>query len=116
MMAITLSLVVLFICFGSDASSHPVFLMSELLINLIIVTDLLFRIKLAGSRRFFNSWVNVLDFLVICGCIFFFLLLLIPSSLEVKLFEELTEEILYIVWAVWQNFRLVMFFKRQRQA
>jgi len=123
----TTALVILFMVFGLAAAFHPVFLMTEFFVNAIILVDFVCRVKIQGARKYFSNFLNVFDFIVIFGCFAMFLLLLVrkihcgllsplASSLDVKVFEEVTEEVLFVVWAVWQYLRLFMFIKKQQVA
>ena len=77
------------------------FILVEVILNFLILVDFIFRVKLMGTKRFFGSgWWNIFDAFVVCGCILLFLTMLISKSTNAIIFEEISEEILLIVWSV----------------
>ena len=84
--------------------------MIELILNLIIFSDFIFRSRMNGGIR---NWTctTYFDFVVVLGCTLSFVLILFSSSIMNEIFEEISEEILFAIWSVWQYLRLLMFFK-----
>ncbi len=94
------------------------FILLELGVNLIVAIDIIFKIKLAGFKRYFTTCSNIFDFCVASGCILLFITILIMSASNSKflIFEEIGEEILFIIWSAWQYLRIIMLIKNQRKA
>jgi hypothetical protein len=78
-MIASLFLVIITIVKGSSIDENPFFLTFELLINFFIIVDFIFRIKLIGTKRFFEGGIwNIIDIIVVAACIVLFVLMLLP--------------------------------------
>lgn len=60
--------------------------------------------------------MNILDTLVVFGSIFLFLLMIISSSSTVKIFEEVSEELILVFWSIFQTLRMILIIKKQNLA
>ena len=80
---------------------EPWFLFAEFLLNALIVIDFVLRVRMVGMKKFFEGgkW-NYFDAAVVFFCFFLFLILLISSAGEFSVLEEVSEELLLIVWGV----------------
>ena len=91
-MAVSVSLVLVTLKFGFSIGESPLFLLIECILNLIILLDFGCRLRLMGTKRFFEGgYWNVFDAIVVFGCVFTFLLMLVSSSLSLFIFEEVSE-------------------------
>ena len=52
------------------------------------------------------------DAIVVFGCLFTFMLMLISSSFSLFIFEEVSEEILLITWSLFQTLRMIFIAKK----
>jgi hypothetical protein len=43
-------------------------------------------------------------------------LIVLATSKKVKVLEEISEELLFVFWSVWQYLRILMFIKNQNKA
>jgi hypothetical protein len=87
---------------GLNVDENPWFIAFESLINLFILIDYSARVYLSGFKRFFSNnrlW-NIFDSVVVTGCILLFILMLLSRTGVILVFEELSEELLLIVWSV----------------
>lgn len=117
-MAISFLLVFSTLIYGFKIGQTPMFLFIECLLNICVLSDFCFRVRLLGVKRFFEGgfW-NIFDAIVVFCCTFLFLLSLVSSSLSVVvIFEEVSEEILLISWSLFQSLRLIFIAKKQKLA
>lgn len=81
--------------------SSPVFVGLETLVNLIILLDLLFKIKLQGLRKYLtSSYWNVFDAIVVLACLVLFVLVLLSHTRKAKVAEEISGEALLTLWSI----------------
>lgn len=116
-MLISVFLVAVTLIKGFQVDESPYFILVEIILNIIILVDFIFRIKLMGVRRFFQGgfW-NIFDTIVVIGCILIFILMLLSQSGTVLILEELSEELLLIGWSIFQTFRMIFIAKKQKLA
>lgn len=90
------------------------FIVSELLLNLIISIDFGFRVKMAGLKNYLlrNRIWNKLDFIIVVACNILFIF----SILNHVTFGEISEEFLLVAWSVAQSLRMLVIARKQRQA
>ena len=108
-------LVVITFVGGMKIDENPMFIAFESFINLCILVDYLIRVYLAGFKRFFKNgsiW-NVFDSVVVFGCVMLFIVMLLSRTGLILIFEELSEELLLIIWSVFQTLRMIIFAKKQ---
>ncbi len=85
--------------------------------NVFILADLIARIKLAGFSKYLHSGIgNIFEIIVVSICLLLFFLVIISSSLQLKLLEEIGEEFFLGLWSVFQFSRMIIFFKKQNEA
>lgn len=79
----TLLLILVTIIDGFVVAESLLFIALEVIINVCIAVDFMFRLKLAGTQKFFRSnqkgnirWWNVFDAFVVVTCILLFLVAL----------------------------------------
>ncbi|CDW76785.1 UNKNOWN [Stylonychia lemnae] len=117
LMIFSVLLVVFTLWRGFTIDQNPIFILSEILLNVMILVDFTFRVKLLGFKRFFSGGIlNILDALVVSSCIVLFFIILVSKASSMVLFEELSEELLLIVWSVFQILRMIFIAKKQNQA
>ena len=117
LMAISILLVFLALVFGFRIGESPLFLFTECIINLVILLDFFTRLRLMGAKRFFEGgYWNVFDAIVVFGCLFTFMLMMVSSSFSLFIFEEVSEEILLITWSLFQTLRMIFIAKKQKLA
>ena len=100
-MLASLSLVLVTVVKGFIVDESPWFIFTELIINMCVLADFLCRIKLQGYKKFIQGGIyNMFDAgVVVCCLLLFFLILLSKTGLLLNL-EELSEELLLVVWSV----------------
>ena len=107
---------------GFTIDENPLFIVAEILLNTMILVDFIFRVRVVGLRRYFKTsghklnWWNIFDALVVSSCIILFVVILISKTSRIVLIEELSEEVLLIVWSVFQIFRMIFIAKKQNLA
>ena len=83
----------------------------------MIVTDFIFRVNLLGIKRFIQGgFLNILDATVVSTCVILFIIILLSHASDFVIIEELSEEILLIIWSVFQILRMIFIAKKQSQA
>jgi hypothetical protein len=97
------------------------FIALESIVNLLITLDFVCRIKLVGTSKFFRNqgklrWFNIFDTFVVISCNLLFILAVTAGNTTLYYADETIEEILLVVWSVWQLFRLLFIAKKQRLA
>lgn len=77
-MLATLCLIAATVIKGFKIDEDPVFISVECIINMLILLDFVCRVRLVGMRRFLEGgfW-NIFDCVVVVGCIFLFLVILV---------------------------------------
>jgi len=112
-MIFSIILVVFTLWRGFHIDYNPIFIFSEVLLNIMIVTDFIFRVKLLGIKRFISGGLwNILDAAVVSSCVILFIIILVSHASSFVLIEELSEEILLIVWSVFQILRMIFIAKK----
>lgn len=118
-LALVCTLLVVWTFFQRKAThSNFVFIIFEFLMNVIIIVDFIFKLKITGVRRYFKSCSNRFDTLVIMGCVVTYILyvLTVKSVIpKIAFLEKLSEEILFFIWSAWQYMRIIMFIKNQKK-
>ena len=117
LMAVSILLVLTTLIFGFKVGQQPLFIFVESLLNLVVLGDFLCRVRLQGVRRFIDGgfW-NIFDAIVVLGCVFLFVLMLVSRSMSILFFEEVSEEILLVGWSLFQTFRMIFIAKKQTLA
>ena len=83
LLCFSLLLIIVTIIDGFVIADSALFISLEMILNFMITLDFLFRIKLAGGRKFFRSnrgnlnWWNVFDTFVVISCNLLFILAVI---------------------------------------
>ena len=120
-MLVTIFLVIITVFKGFSVEENPIFVLTESVLNFVIILDFICRIRLVGLRRFFlgqqspqtvgnfvqgdgrskiRLW-NWLDALVVFGSLALFLAIAIQCSAATSSkVEEVTEIVLLVVWAL----------------
>jgi hypothetical protein len=86
---------------GKNWAKHWVFIFFEAVINLFIILDIFFKIKLVGCRDFFRDINNLIDFILGIVILFLFSYCFILQTLTEKYVDEVLETILYVIWFIW---------------
>ena len=97
---------------GFKIAESRTFVFVELCLNILITVDLLLRMKLVGCHKFLSKTSNKVDFLIVFLCNFIFYI----SVQENEYMGELSDELLLVLWAFIQSFRMYMLAKKQRKA
>ena len=105
-------LILITIIDGFKIAKSPMFIVSELLLNLIISIDFGFRVKMAGLKNYLmrNKIWNKLDFVIVVACNILFIF----SILNHVTFGEISEEFLLVAWSVAQSLRMLVIARKQR--
>ena len=107
---------------GKTWAHHWLFIVFECIINLYIIIDLAFKIKLLvssnsltlqGCRGFFRDCNNTIDFMLGIIIVSLFAYFFSLSSMTSRYIDEIRELIFYI-WFIWQQKRLFTLFKDLR--
>lgn len=108
---------------GFKVTKSALFILIEALLNILITTDFLLRLRLVGKQAFFTNpqtghyrWWNIFDATVVFVCSIAFISTLICRSGAFKTIGETSEEFLLVAWAVWQTLRMILIVKKQKQA
>jgi hypothetical protein len=113
----SVALVITTLVKGFEIEHNPFFLLAEIVLNILILGDFICRVKVLGVKRYLSGgWWNILDIIVVLGCIIMFILMMISKSGSTLAMEEISEELLLIIWSVFQAFRMIMIAKKQKQA
>lgn len=119
---LTLLLILVTIIDGFVVAESLMFIGLEVIMNVAIAVDFAFRIKITGVYQFFRSnrgnlrWWNVFDTFVVVSCILLFLVAISTQHGVLKDVDEGFEEMVMVVWAVWQLLRLLLIAKKQKLA
>lgn len=116
-------LIIVTIFDGFKVTKSKLFISIEALLNILMITDFMLRLKLVGKHSFFKNpqsghyrcW-NVFDCAVVVICAVAFVSTLICRSGKLTVLGETSEELMLVAWAVWQTLRMVLIVKKQKQA
>ena len=108
---------------GFKVADSPLFIVLELLLNLLIGVDFACRVKLVGCERYFKDpqsgtfrkW-NIFDAIVVSFCNVVFLITLVTKTSPILSLEQGLEEFLIVMWCVWQTLRMILIAKKQKMA
>ena len=108
-----MGLIVITIVDGFKIAQSPVFIAVELILNITISIDLLFRVRMQGCKKYFqkSGW-NKLDLFIVLGCNILFIISLLSHITA----EEISEELLLVAWSVAQSLRMIVIARKQRMA
>jgi hypothetical protein len=116
-MGVSMILVLSTIIAGFKVGQEPFFIFVESLLNIIILVDFICRVRLLGIRRFLDGgYWNIFDAIVVVCCVFLFALIMVSKSMNILIFEEISEEILLIAWSLFQTLRIIFIAKKQKLA
>lgn len=108
---------------GFKVTKSALFIAIEALLNILITSDFLLRLRLVGVGAFFKNpqsghwrWWNVFDALVVLFCSIAFVSTLICRSGPETAIGETSEELMLVAWAIWQTLRMILIVKKQKQA
>ncbi len=118
---------------GFKVDENPLFILIESILNFLILVDFLFRLKLAGFKRFFLStqqhvtggptsrlW-NWLDAFVVTTSVILFIVIISSHSVQERAkgedyLSQASEIFLLVIWALFQTLRVIFIASRQRLA
>ena len=88
---------------GKEWSKNWLFILFECCVNLFVILDIVFKLKLLGCRNYFADCNNTIDFIlgVIILTVFIAFQFLQTFKRPYRYFDELLEEILYVIWFIW---------------
>ena len=72
--------------------------------------------KILGFRNYFKQIENVIEFIIGSFCVLLYLLYLFTSLSKSTLFEDVEQPIVFIVWCIWQVFRIGYLVFKQAKA
>jgi hypothetical protein len=108
LLVLSFGLIVVTIFDGFEVAESPMFIVLELILNLLIGIDFACRIKLVGCNKYIRDpssgkirWWNIFDAFVVTICNTTFAVSLISKSGVIKGFEAATEEALIVMWCIW---------------
>lgn len=101
---------------GSKVHQSMLFIILEVIINVWILTDFILKLYLKGYKKFFNSWTNIFDTIVVMSCFITFLIMFFTSSVSLIVLEEIIEEMFFVLWWSLQYLRIFLFLKHQKEA
>ena len=118
LMLTSIALMICTIFYGLLVNDNPAFLFVEIVMNLLILADFIIRVWLQGPAKFFRRGqiMNYFDSFVVIGCVILFLLIMANKQMKLLFFEELSEELLLIIWSVFQTLRMIFIAKKQKLA
>ena len=113
LLCIGVGLIVITIVDGFKIAQSPVFVAVELILNITISIDLLFRVRMQGCKKYFqkSGW-NKLDLFIVLGCNILFIISLLSHITA----EEISEELLLVAWSIAQSLRMIVIARKQRAA
>lgn len=96
-----------------DLDDDPVFLFAEFILNTLILGDFVLRVRMVGFKKFFEGgkW-NYFDAFVVTTSFLIFAILLISSTGDYSVLEEVSEDLLLLVWGVFQSLRMIVIVKK----
>lgn len=113
LLLIGLSLLCITIIDGFKVAASDYFMAVEGIFNLLISIDLIFRIRMVGFKKYLrDNWWNKLEVFIVVGCNILFIF----SVIKHITYEELSEELLLVVWSIAQSLRMIMIARKQRLA
>lgn len=102
---------------GFKVDENPFFILAEVVINILILADFACRVRLLGVKRFVQGGIwNLFDSLVVLCCLTLFILMLVSKSGSNLTLGEVSEEIMLIIWSLFQTLRMIFIAKKQKQA
>ena len=123
LLLLSFGLILVTIFDGFKVAETPQFIILELILNLLIGADFACRIKLVGCQKYVRDpdsgnirWWNIFDALVVTLCNATFAVQLFSKTGNIKGFEEASEEVLIVMWCIWQTLRMILIAKKQRLA
>ena len=121
MLVLSLALIVVTIVDGFKVAKTPWFIALEFLLNFLITVDFVLRLKMIGCDRYFRNsssghlrWWHIFDATVVVLCLLLFAVMAFAHSGAVKGFGEAAEEVLLVIWSIWQTLRMIDIAKKQR--
>ena len=107
-------LVLITVIDGFKIADSPLFIVFELILNMMVSVDLGLRVKLYGFKNYVrqNRLWNKLDVVIVVGCNVLFLVSLINNiSLG-----EVSDELLLVFWLIGQSLRMIVIARKQKKA
>lgn len=121
MLGLSILLILVTIIDGFKVADSWMFIALEVIINMLITADFACRVKMAGCKKFFKAsgehrWWNYFDAFVVVTCLLLFLVAISARKGTFKNVDESLEQIVLVLWCIWQIFRLLLIAKKQRLA
>ncbi|CAI2370132.1 unnamed protein product [Moneuplotes crassus] len=101
---------------GKEAIRTFVFKAFEVFINLFILGDIACKIFLIGCEAYFIKLSNILEFSIGLVCVLIYFLYYLSTTFDRVDYNELLENVVFCCWCIWQIFRIVTLFYKQRKA
>mmetsp|Transcript_26268 Transcript_26268/g.25444 ORF Transcript_26268/g.25444 Transcript_26268/m.25444 type:complete len:134 (-) Transcript_26268:459-860(-) len=101
LMVVSIGLLLLTCIFGFEINDNFAFVFLEGLLNVCILMDFIFRVKLQGCSKYFHggAW-NIIETVVTVLCSLLFISIIVSRSSKLEMLEELGEQLLLISWTV----------------
>jgi hypothetical protein len=124
LLGLTVLLILVTIIDGFKIADSPMFIALEFLLNLFITLDFCFKVKMTGVQKFFKLdmqqksswWWNYFDAFVVLSCTMLFVGTVFAKHGLQKEIDESLEQLVMVIWAIWQILRVFLITKRQRLA
>ena len=103
---------------SAEWQENKYFIVAEFIINIIVILDIIFKMKIVGLRRFFRNWANYFDIFVAFGWVSLYIIIIVMSEFKSKyfIFKGLGPHLLFIIWWAWQYLRIILLIKSQMKA
>ena len=98
---------------GKSITNTIYFTIFELLINLFMVVDILWKIYLLGWSCYIRQLSNKIELIIGIVWIILYLWFWIISQISIEYYDELIEDLIFIWWCIWQFFRIATLFMNQ---
>lgn len=119
MLVLSCGLIIVTIIDGFKVCNTAWFILLEFLLNFLITVDFVARIKMVGCSKYFKNgssghlrWWHIFDAIVVVLCLLLFAVMIFSKSGIVKGFDEAAEEILLVIWSIWQSLRMINIAKK----
>ena len=93
-----------------------VFHIFEFIVNLVIVVDILCKMKLLGFKHYFEYLANIIEFIIGVFWVVLYLLYIMTRYSNSQILQNVEQPIIFIIWCVWQVFRVWYLVFKQHKA
>jgi hypothetical protein len=93
-----------------------IFHIFEFVVNLIIVVDIMCKMKLTGFSHYFEYIENIIEFVIGGICVFLYLLYVFTRFSHSSILQNVEQPFVFVIWCVWQVFRIGYLVFKQHKA